>query len=117
MVWFVCLLVGVAVVVLCRELAAGRWHIDLMADPVRSAPDPGLPVAPHAADVDAVRFDTAARGYRMADVDASLDELRDRLDEQERELAALRDDRLDDRTGADAPTSEAGETPSGQARG
>lgn len=92
MVWFVCLLVGVGVVVLCRELASGRWTFDLMSAPVRSAPDPGLPDLPSAEDVDDVRFDTAARGYRMGDVDATLDQLRDRLAEQETELAELRGD-------------------------
>lgn len=90
MVWFVALFVGIGVVVLCREFASGRWSFDPMSAPVRSTPDPGLPVLPGADDVDDVRFDTAARGYRMGDVDAALDHLRDRLSEQERQLAELR---------------------------
>jgi DivIVA domain-containing protein len=40
--------------------------------------------------VDAVRFDTALRGYRMDDVDARLDELTRELAEREQVLEALR---------------------------
>ena len=41
-------------------------------------------------DVDAVRFDTSPRGYRMDEVDARLEALRDDLSERERTLRSLR---------------------------
>ncbi|HET6968356.1 MAG TPA: DivIVA domain-containing protein, partial [Ornithinibacter sp.] len=56
---------------------------------VHTTPDAGLPPSPAAADVDTVRFDTALRGYRMDDVDARLDDLRDTLAERERTLLDL----------------------------
>ena len=63
-------LVAVALVAAVLGVASGRLPADPLADAVRSTPDPGLPEQPEAADVDAVRFDTALRGYRMDEVDA-----------------------------------------------
>lgn len=40
-------------------------------------------------DVAGVRFDTAVRGYRMDQVDAALDRLRERLAELEDEIAGI----------------------------
>jgi len=85
-------LVAVAVVVAVLAVATGRWHIDPLSEPTHSTPDHGLPAEPRSADVDAVRFDTAARGYRMEEVDARLDLLRVALAERERELASLERD-------------------------
>ena len=65
-------LVAVALVVAVLGVASGRLPADPMAEAVRSTPDPGLPERPVAVDVDAVRFDTALRGYRMDDVDDRL---------------------------------------------
>ncbi|WP_432496604.1 DivIVA domain-containing protein [Kineococcus auxinigenes] len=51
----------------------------------------GLPEGPVlAADVDEVRFSTALRGYRMDEVDAVLDRLREEIRERDEELAAWR---------------------------
>ena len=86
----VLVLVAVALVAAVLGVASGRLPADPLADPVRTAPDPGLPEQPDAADVDAVRFDTALRGYRMAEVDARIEVLRDDLAERERTLARLR---------------------------
>jgi DivIVA domain-containing protein len=83
-------LVAVALVVAVLGVATGRLPADPLADAVRSTPDPGLPEPPQADDVDAVRFDTALRGYRMEDVDDRLEALRDELAERERTLAELR---------------------------
>ncbi|WP_299440717.1 DivIVA domain-containing protein [uncultured Phycicoccus sp.] len=83
-------LVAVALVVVVLAVASGRITVDGLAAPVRSTPDHGLPAEPTAADVDGVRFDTAARGYRMADVDERLQQLRDTMAARERELADLR---------------------------
>ncbi|WP_392542943.1 DivIVA domain-containing protein [Oryzobacter telluris] len=84
-------LVAVALVATVAAVAGGRLEVDPLADPVTSTPDHGLPLDPHAADVDAVRFDTAPRGYRMDEVDARLEALRDDLAERERTLDSLRD--------------------------
>ena len=62
-------LVAVALVAAVLGVASGRLPADPLADAVHSTPDPGLPEPPEAVDVDAVRFDTALRGYRMDDVD------------------------------------------------
>jgi DivIVA domain-containing protein len=83
-------LVAVALVAAVLGVATGRLPADPLADAVRSTPDPGLPEHPQADDVDAVRFDTALRGYRMEDVDDRLEVLRDELAERERTLAELR---------------------------
>ena len=59
-------------------VASGRVPVDPLADAVAIDPGPRpARASPDAADVDGVRFDTAARGYRMADVDARLDALRE----------------------------------------
>ena len=86
----VLVLVAVALVAAVLGVASGRLPADPMAEAVRSTPDPGLPEHPLAVDVDAVRFDTALRGYRMDDVDDRLQGLRDDLAERERTLAGLR---------------------------
>ena len=98
------LLVGVALVVVVLGVASGRLPADPLADAVHTTPDAGLPPAPVATDVDAVRFDTALRGYRMEDVDDRLEALRDDLAERERVLAELGVDPL-----APAPDDPAGE--------
>jgi DivIVA domain-containing protein len=82
-------LVAVALVVAVLGVASGRIVVDPLSEPVHTAPDPGLPETPAAADVDGVRFDTALRGYRMDDVDARLDALREDLADRERTLALL----------------------------
>ncbi|MFQ6172903.1 DivIVA domain-containing protein [Oryzobacter sp. R7] len=83
-------LVAVALVLTVLGVASGRVPADPLAEPVRSTPDHGLPEDPSAADIDAVRFDTALRGYRMEDVDRRLVALRDDLREREQTLADLR---------------------------
>lgn len=83
-------LVAVALVVVVLGVASGRIRVDPLAEAVHTTPDAGLPPDPAAADVDAVRFDTALRGYRVDEVDAHLAGLRDELAERERVLADLR---------------------------
>ena len=84
---------AVALVAVVLGVASGRLPADSLAEPVRSTPDPGLPEQPAAADVDAVRFDTALQGYRMGQVDGRLEELRAQLAEREQVLDALGDRR------------------------
>jgi len=86
------LLVAVALVAVVLGVASGRIRVDPLSPTTHSAPDHGLPAAPESADVDTVRFDTAPTGYRPREVDAHLDELRDRLAEQESRIAVLRED-------------------------
>jgi DivIVA domain-containing protein len=90
-------LVAVALVAAVLGVASGRLPADPLAEAVHSTPDPGLPERPDAVDVDAVRFDTALRGYRMGDVDERLEGLRDDLAERERTLAALQAQQRDTR--------------------
>ena len=85
----VLVLVAVALVAAVLGVASGRLPADPLADAVHTTPDAGLPPDPRAADIDGLRFDTALRGYRMDDVDAHLDELREALAERERTLADL----------------------------
>jgi DivIVA domain-containing protein len=49
-----------------------------------------LPARAKASDVDRVRFALGLRGYRMDQVDEVLDELRDQLTFQEREIEQLK---------------------------
>ncbi|MEO7422359.1 MAG: DivIVA domain-containing protein [Ornithinibacter sp.] len=88
-------LVAAALVVVVLGVASGRIRVDPLADAMHSVPDHGLPVIPDAADVDAVRFDTAPLGYDPRDVDAALDRLRDTLEEQEHRIATLREGSVD----------------------
>jgi DivIVA domain-containing protein len=83
-------LVAVALVVSVLGVASGRIPADPLADAVHTTPDTGLPDEPTASDVDAVRFDTAMRGYRVDEVDAHLEVLRDELAERERVVSELR---------------------------
>ena len=83
-------LVAVALVVTVLDVASGRIPVDPLAEAVHTTPDTGLPDEPTASDVDAVRFDTAMRGYRVDEVDAHLEALRDELAARERALSDLR---------------------------
>lgn len=85
-------LVAVVLVAVVLGVARGRVPVDPLVDPVRSTPDTGLPEVPAAADVDAVRFDTEPRGYRIQDVDSRLDVLHETLAQREVELSGLLDE-------------------------
>ncbi|WP_404349795.1 DivIVA domain-containing protein [Phycicoccus jejuensis] len=85
-------LVALALVAVVALVATGRLRVDPLADAVTTTPDHGLPPEPAAADVPSVRFDTAARGYRMDEVDAHLLDLADTLAARERDVAELRGD-------------------------
>ncbi|WP_337061929.1 DivIVA domain-containing protein [Kineococcus sp. G2] len=84
----VLLAVGVAAV--AAAVAAGRVGGGL-GPATSTRPHRGLPDGPVlAADVDEVRFSVALRGYRMDEVDAVLDRLREEIRERDEELAAWR---------------------------
>ncbi|GAA5193730.1 hypothetical protein GCM10023346_19410 [Arthrobacter gyeryongensis] len=59
-------------------------------EPVPNLPPVLLPAGAKASDVDRVRFALGLRGYRMDQVDEVLDELRDQLTRQEREIERLK---------------------------
>ncbi|GAA4029112.1 hypothetical protein GCM10023063_08710 [Arthrobacter methylotrophus] len=59
-------------------------------EPVPNLPPVLLPAGAKASDVDRVRFALGLRGYRMDQVDQVLDELRDQLTAQEREIDRLK---------------------------
>ena len=76
MIWIFFILVALVVVIGFAAVLTGRLTPDPMADPVASTPDHGLPPGPFRAEaIDAVRFDTALRGYRMDQVDEVIDRL------------------------------------------
>ncbi len=78
-------LVGVVVGVAAGRIGGG------LADPVTSLPRRGLPEGPlGAAELDALTFEPALRGYRMDQVDAAVDRLRAELLRRDAELDELR---------------------------
>lgn len=85
------LLVAVVLVAVVAAVASGRLRGGL-EEPVTSRPYRSLPQQPLTpADVDAIEFSSAFRGYRMDEVDAVLDRLRDELAARDAELAELRE--------------------------
>jgi DivIVA domain-containing protein len=79
------LAVGAVVAVVTGRVTGG------MGPATSSRPYRGLPEGPVlATDVDAVRFSLGLRGYRMDEVDAVLDRLREEIRERDEELAAWR---------------------------
>ena len=82
-------LLGVLGVLLVTALVATRDE-PLLADAPPDRPDLQLPDGPVTADdVEAVRFSTAVRGYRMDEVDAVLARLAAELADRDRRLAEL----------------------------
>jgi len=79
------LAVGAVVGVVTGRISGG------MGPATSSRPYRGLPEGPVlASDVDDVRFSLGLRGYRMDEVDAVLDRLREEIRERDEELAAWR---------------------------
>jgi DivIVA domain-containing protein len=77
-------LIGVAVAVANADVG--------MPEAPRDLPDTGLPAdrAMSPADVDALRFSMAPRGYRMGEVDEAMNRLRDELAGRDAEIERLR---------------------------
>ena len=91
MIWIFFILLAVLLVGGLAAVLTGRATPDPMADPVTSTPHHGLPDGGlRASDVDAVRFDTALRGYRMDQVDDVLERLRQRIADLESRAASTR---------------------------
>lgn len=90
MIWTYFAALAVALVAVFAALVTSRLRYDPMSEATTTVPDPGLPPAPHARDIEGVRFDTALRGYRMDQVDAVLDELAAMVADQERTIVELR---------------------------
>lgn len=103
-------LITLAVLGLIAAVAVGRIGGGL-DDPASSLPSRGLPPGPVAgADLDEIRFSPALRGYRMDEVDAVLDRVRDELDRRDVEIGRLKAElsyysplRAEDGEGFEAP--------------
>lgn len=82
----------VVVVGLVVAVVLGRIPVRGMEEPVGSSPFEPLPeqdVQPD--DVDALRFDQVLRGYRMSQVDGTLDTLRGQLERRDARIADLQE--------------------------
>ncbi|PRY60254.1 hypothetical protein BCF74_10740 [Knoellia remsis] len=106
-----------AVVAVTALVATGRLAMTPMSETTTGRPPLDFPDEPSSTDVDGLRLGTSAWGYAPAEVDAALDERRDRLAEQERLLferpqvdAAPRDPASTDSTGRTGPPDGAGES-------
>ncbi|KYH45979.1 DivIVA domain-containing protein [Branchiibius sp. NY16-3462-2] len=82
--FLIVLLVLVVGLVVAGVIGLYGGHLD---PPVRTSPFEQLPPTVTPDDVDSLRFDQTLRGYRMGQVDDTLDRLRDALAEKDRELA------------------------------
>jgi DivIVA domain-containing protein len=78
-IWVVLIVVAVLVVGAVAALATGRIGYDPMAPATTSEGVPYLAEEFSSADISAVRFDTALRGYRMDQVDEVLSRLQARI--------------------------------------
>jgi DivIVA domain-containing protein len=84
------LLVALGVIGAVAAVATGHVRGGL-EDPITSRPYRPVPEGPvEPADVDAVRFSLAFRGYRMDEVDDVLRRLRDAIADRDAELVTLR---------------------------
>jgi len=90
-VWVLLVAVAVLVIVLFLGLLAGKLPLDRMSEPTHTTPGLALSESAGPADIDALRFDTALRGYRMDQVDEALALLRQRIADLEVEAASLRE--------------------------
>lgn len=90
MVWVLVVTVAVLVIAVFLGLLAGTVPFDRMSEPTHTTPAIDLPAEAGPADVDALRFDTALRGYRMDQVDEALAVLRQRIADLEAGADAAR---------------------------
>lgn len=100
------LVVGVAVIGGAALLVSGRWRDGLPEVPADASIPGGLstdvPVGSlTAADIETVRLEQAARGYRMEDVDVLVERLSQEISARDAEIERLRSDRPD--TGPSTP--------------
>ena len=101
------LAVGVAVIGGAALLVSGRWRDGLPEVPAdATAPPPLAADVPlgtlSAADVVQIRFEQAARGYRMQDVDLVVERLTRELEARDAEIDRLRSGQPD-RDDSDEP--------------
>jgi DivIVA domain-containing protein len=83
------LLLAVGLVGVVAAVATGRIRGGL-DEPTRGRPDRALPDGPLSGrDIERMRFSLAARGYRMDEVDETLDRLRAELDARDARIATL----------------------------
>lgn len=97
--FLIALLVLVIGLVVAGVVGLYGGHLD---PPVRTTPFQPLPPAFGPEQIDTLRFDQTLRGYRMGQVDDTLDRLRDELTERDR-LLAERDATIAELTRSDQP--------------
>ena len=79
MIWIFFLVVAILVAAGFAGLVARRFTYDPLPAPAHTAHTVVPGAIERAADIDAIHFDTALRGYRMDQVDEVLEALRERL--------------------------------------
>ncbi|MGB3259086.1 MAG: DivIVA domain-containing protein [Ornithinimicrobium sp.] len=85
------LILGVLALGVIVAVIVSRSAIPGVEAPVSTQSYAGLPPGPvHSSDLDGVRLDLAFRGYRMDQVDAVLDRLRQELVSRDQEIDRLR---------------------------
>lgn len=89
MIWVFIVVVAVLVIAAFLALLAGRLPYEPMSEPAHSTPTLELPDDAGPAEIAAVRFDTALRGYRMDQVDDALKVLQKRVTVLEAQVAHL----------------------------
>lgn len=79
MVWVLFLLVALLVIAVTAAAFFARITPEPVPAPVTSTPLPMLDSPITADDLDAIRFDTAVRGYRADQVDEVMDRVAERI--------------------------------------
>ena len=93
MIWVLLTVVAVLLVGVLAALLSGRIRYDPLSEPVSTQPDPGLGDSFTARSIADVQFDTALRGYRMAEVDDMLRRMAEELEHRDAALAEMRSQR------------------------
>ncbi|KRE42131.1 hypothetical protein [Knoellia sp. Soil729] len=87
MEWVALSLLAAAVVTVTALVATGRLEVAGLAEPTTTRAPLELPQTVRSSDVDVLSMGSTLYGYAPAEVDKALDSRRDRLADQERQLA------------------------------
>ncbi|WGW10556.1 DivIVA domain-containing protein [Saxibacter everestensis] len=86
-IWIVIGLCAAVLVLIAAVATAFGFVRGGLDKPASSAPTKMLPDPATAEDIDNIRFSLGFRGYRMDEVDAVIDRLRDQIAAQQQQLA------------------------------